>query len=73
MDCKTIINSAGIALTIIGVYMVFINSPMNDNEITDTINENTPNEKINNRNCLLRIGVYIVMFGSLLQLISNFL
>ena len=75
-DTKTIINSIGILATIIGVYMVYLNSPINIHTIGGgkAYTDFTLIEKQANRaNFLLRAGVYVVMAGSALQLVSNFL
>lgn len=76
IDAKAFINSIGISLTILGVYMVYINSPIN-NTVIDGGDANTDwsavERRANRRNILLRTGVYIIIGGSLIQLISNFL
>jgi hypothetical protein len=75
-DYKVIINSIGIVMTMVGVYMVYANSPINDHVIdggtfdTDHAAEERSTKR---RNKLMTIGVYIVLTGSLLQLVSNFL
>lgn len=76
MDCKTILNSIGLLLTIIGVYIVYINSPINIDTIdggdasTDSFEINRITNKRNN---LLKRGVYIVICGTIVQLVSNFI
>ena len=76
MEIKLIVNSIGIILTIIGVYVIYINSPVNFSKI-DGGNALTDydkiNEKIKAKNEFLKFGVYIVILGSFLQLISNFM
>ena len=75
-DIKTKINSIGILLTIVGVWIVYRNSPINTNVIDggSATDDHSHTESNNNRaNRLLKCGVYIVMFGSILQLVSNFL
>jgi len=60
----------------IGVYMVFIYSPINNYKIdgggafTDFLKEEA---ETNRRNNLLKWGVYAVLLGSAVQLISNFI
>ncbi|RYG65004.1 hypothetical protein EON80_18180 [bacterium] len=75
-DWRLITNSIGIVLTMIGVYMVYANSPINAHVIdggdfeTDLSLEDRSTKR---RNKLLRVGVYIVLTGSFLQFVSNFL
>lgn len=76
MDIKTIINSIGLLITIIGVWMVYKGSPIhydiisggddstNWKEVSDT------NEKENNR---VKNGVRLIIIGTAFQLISNFI
>ena len=76
MNLKTITNSVGLLLTIIGVYLVYKNSPINFDTIDggdDTTDFKEISRITNKRNSLLRKGVYIVMLGSALQLVSNFM
>lgn len=76
MDCKLIINSIGLIFTIIGIYIVYIYSPLNF-DIIDGGDASTDYNKINKqtlkRNTRLKWGVYIVMSGSIVQLLSNFI
>jgi hypothetical protein len=76
MNLKTTINSLGIVLTIVGVYIVYINSPLNFDTI-DGGNFSTDFEEIkrvtNSKNKWMRNGVYIIIIGSLLQLVSNYI
>lgn len=80
MNCmstlKTITNSLGLIVTIAGVYMVYYFSPINIHTI-DGGDAFTDFEKIkeetNRRNSLLRVGVFVVIGGTILQLISNFI
>ena len=76
MVCKTILNSIGILLTIIGVYIVYVNSPINIDTI-DGGDASTDYDEIdritNKRNTWLKRGVFIVIFGSFIQLVSNFI
>ncbi|WP_162051313.1 hypothetical protein [Pontibacter pamirensis] len=76
MDIKTIINSLGIIFTIWGVLMVYLHSPLNISSIhggyADTDWDKIEAE-VNRHNKLMKYGVIIVIAGSLLQLISNFI
>ena len=75
-DFKTIINSIGLILNIVGVYVVYVYSPINIDEI-DGGDASTDYDQLaretHRRNRLLRLGVYIVIGGSVLQLASNFI
>ena len=76
MDCKTIVNSIGIILTIIGIYVVYINSPINFDTIDGgdfTTDGNENKIKTSSKNSWLRRGVHIIIIGSVIQLISNFI
>jgi len=76
MNAKLIINSIGILLNIIGAYIIFVNSPLHftviygGNASTDW---NEIDRKTKKRNAWVRYGVYVLIAGSVLQLISNFL
>jgi ClpP class serine protease len=76
MDAKTVVNSIGIVLNIVGVYMVYVNSPINFYEIDggefddDSSKYRAETER---KNRLLRVGVFVVIVGSVIQLISNFI
>jgi hypothetical protein len=75
-DLKTIINSVGILLTMVGVYMIYANSPINHHVIDggDFDTDHSAEERATScRNKLMTAGVYIVLGGYLLQLFSNFL
>ena len=80
MNClsfiKVGVNSAGLLVTVAGVYMVYYNSPLNFHTI-DGGDAFTDFDKIkqqtSRRNSLLRVGVFVVIGGTLLQLISNFI
>ena len=73
---KNLINSSGIIMTIIGVYTVYISSPINYDAISGG-DPRTDWKKIGrqtqrkNRN--LKLGVYLIIVGSLLQLASIFI
>jgi ClpP class serine protease len=76
MDAKTVVNSIGIVLNIVGVYMVYVNSPINFYEIDggefddDSSKYRVETER---KNRLLRVGVFVVIVGSVIQLVSNFI
>jgi ClpP class serine protease len=76
MDAKTMVNSIGIVLNIVGVYMVYVNSPINFYEIDggefddDSSKYRVETER---KNRLLRVGVFVVIVGSVIQLVSNFI
>lgn len=75
MSLKLILNSFGIVLNIIGVLMVYFNSPINE-QTFDGGDASTDFkaivERTEQRNKLLRLGVWIVVTGSVFQLLSNF-
>lgn len=75
-DWKLIFNAIGIAVTMIGVYMVYAYSPINSHGIdggrADT-DFSAIERTTKRRNQSMRVGVYIVLAGSLLQLVSNFM
>jgi hypothetical protein len=76
VDAKTVINSIGLILNLVGIWMVYVNSPINFHTIDggDADQDFTKIEKeTNTRNGRLRIGVKIVIAGTMLQLISNFI
>lgn len=76
INYNAVLSCAGIALTMLGVYLVYINSPINEalidggNAFTD---RNELKRHAKRRNTLMRFGVYLVLLGSLVQLISNFI
>jgi hypothetical protein len=78
-DIRTIVNSVGILLTMLGVYMIYVNSPINYTVIDGgEIGAGGPSweeteRKANRRNTLLKTGVYLVLAGSFVQLVSNFI
>lgn len=75
IDGKTLVNSIGISMTMLGVYMIYINSPINHAAL-DGGNASTDwtaiDRKTKLRNTLLKVGVYLVLAGSAVQLTSNF-
>jgi hypothetical protein len=76
IDLKTGLNAFGIFLSGLGVWIVYINSPLNFSSIdggdastdSDLIEKNTIK-----RNHHMRAGVWVILAASLLQLISNFI
>ena len=74
MLVKTL-NIVGILLNIIGVIMVYVNSPVNFHTIQGAGYGDEWNEivrKTERKNKLLKLGVLLIIAGSILQLISNF-
>ena len=72
-DLKTTINSLGIFLTIIGVGMVYRYSPLNESAVEGGAAGTDFERKPKRRNRLLMLGVGLVLLGSVLQLVSNFI
>lgn len=75
MDLKTIINSIGLILNIAGVLVVYFSSPINHDVIdggSASTNYDQIGRETKRKNTLLKAGVWIVVAGSVLQLISNF-
>jgi hypothetical protein len=73
---KLIINSIGILLNIIGAYLVFVNSPLKFSVIDargPAIGWDAHDKKIKHENNMVKIGVYTLIAGSIMQLISNFI
>ena len=75
-DLKNAINSFGIILTMIGVVMVYRNSPLNES-VVDGGGADTDfgaiQRKQKRRNQVARLGVLLVLVGSGAQLVSNFI
>ena len=75
MSIELVLNSLGIVLNIIGVLMIYFNSPINDSVI-DGGDASTDHgiflKKDRKRNKMLKLGVLIIVLGSILQLVSNF-
>lgn len=75
-DLKIAINSVGLIMTIVGVYSVYHNSPLNMSGI-DGGNASTDFKAIkrqtSTRNVRLKMSVYVVIAGTILQLVSNFI
>jgi hypothetical protein len=76
LDLKTSLNSLGILLTLVGVYVVYINSPINESVVggggADT-DFNEIERLTTQKNKRMKVGVFVVLAGSVLQLISNYL
>jgi len=75
-DLKTTLNSFGLLLTMVGIYVVYHYSPLNFSEIDggDASTDDAKEKRaVAHRNRLLRVGVYVVIAGSLLQFVSNFI
>ena len=76
MDTRTIVNSIGILLNIIGALILLLKSPMHFDVIDlggAMKNWNEQTKKTKMKNDWIRIGGYTIIAGSVLQLISNFL
>lgn len=76
MNSGSILNSIGLLFTIIGVYIVYKNSPINYNAIDAHISGRDYDNlmrRTNIGNNWLRRGVCMVIFGTTLQLVSNFI
>jgi hypothetical protein len=75
-DLKTSLNSLGLLLTLIGVYVVYVNSPINE-YIIDGGSPDTDFKEIARltaqKNQRMKYGVFVVIAGSLLQLLSNYI
>ncbi len=75
-DLKTLINSLGLLLTIIGVYVLFINSPLNISEIGGggaSTDVNAIKMQTQRASRLMKFSIYTVLAGTVLQLVSNFI
>jgi hypothetical protein len=76
LDTRAVVNSLGLLLTIVGVYVVYRNSPLNESNVDGGIASTdfeATERRMNRTNRLLRVGVYLVLAGGLLQLASNFI
>ncbi len=75
LDLKTSLNSLGVLLTLVGVYVVYVNSPINESVIgvgsADT-DFNEIRRLTAKKNWRMKLGVFTVIAGSLLQLVSNY-
>lgn len=69
------INILGLSLVFVGSLIMYCNSPLNFSAI-DGGSATTDYEKIRikttNRNKKMKIGLYLIDFGTILQIISNF-
>lgn len=76
IDLKTGVNAVGILVSMVGVLVVYVNSPLNISAI-DGGDASTDFNKIERRtlrrNRGMRTGVWVIILGSLVQLISNFI
>jgi hypothetical protein len=75
-ELKTAINSIGLIISIIGVYVVYKNSPINISVIDGGSYDDNHTKEENEtkkKNDRMRLGVYLVIFGTLFQLLSNFI
>ena len=74
-DIKTAVNSLGLVLTFIGTLLVYLNSPLNEHSINGgsaSTNFDEVQADAKRKNILMRYGVFAVLFGTLLQLCSNY-
>jgi len=73
MTLQFLINAVGLVLNIIGVIVVYINSPINQHIIGGGfIEDKTDYGRITKtRNTLMKVGVMIILLGSFLQLAAN--
>lgn len=73
---RTIVNAFGILANIVGAWMVYKNSPLNFDVIdaggaaSNWVAQVKATKKKNNK---VKKGVYILLAGSLIQLIANFI
>jgi len=76
IDPKAGLNAFGIFLSALGVWIVYVNSPLNFSTI-DGGNASTDFNAIakatSRKNQYMWMGVWLIIAGSLLQLISNFI
>ena len=74
INIKTTANSIGLVLTIIGVLFIYINSPLNTDVIDGGDSKNFFVGKIDyEKNKNMTNGTYLVIIGSLFQLLSNYI
>ncbi len=74
-DLKTTLNSAGICLTILGVALLYFNSPLNTYGIDGGVarTDHRANQRQTaRRNTRMRCGTALVVLGSIVQLASNY-
>lgn len=74
MDISTIINSIGLLLDIIGVLIIYKNSPIVKAGTYFYEREHVEKMKIDaaKKNKLVRKGTFILFIGFIIQLVSNF-
>ena len=75
MNLETIVNSIGLILSVIGVWLVWKGSPINYHIESGGINDSLSEEgqRVNRKNANIRYGVYFIIIGTILQLVSNFI
>ncbi len=72
MELTTTINIIGIIINIFGFCVMSANSPINVHTIDGGGDHESFQKEQNKKNKFLKYGIYIVIFGSVIQLISNF-
>lgn len=74
-DVKTHLASCGIAMTIVGVSLLYWFSPLNEWQIdggtVDTDSRQLEKEA-KRKNHLMRVGVFLVVAGSAIQILANY-
>jgi len=75
LSFKNTLNTVGLLLTLVGVYVVYVNSPLNISMI-DGGSASTDYSEIvrkgDRKNQLMKYGVWMVIAGTLAQLGSNY-
>ena len=69
-----ILNLAGLITVLIGTLIAFVNSPLNLSSIdggTASTDFDKIDKKTKKKNSLMKYGIYLIMFGTLLQILSN--
>jgi uncharacterized membrane protein len=69
------LNTIGLILLLIGTFIAYLNSPLNFHSIDggDSKTDHKKEEKIIKRkNKLMKLGIYLIMIGTLLQILSSF-
>jgi hypothetical protein len=72
---KNTLNTVGLLLTLIGVWVVYVNSPVNYSAIggrSITTDHSEIVRKVDRKNQLMEYGVWMVLAGTLFQLGSNY-
>ena len=75
-DLKTSFNSLGLALTLIGAFVAYRNSPLNEHTIdggSAATDFNALQVATTRKNSLVKYGIYAVLAGTLLQIASNYI